>query len=146
MCQRSSLTKWTVSIHKLCMIMCAYTCTCFGLHAMATALCVKDGSSSQCVSVRTLWELSPPPSLPPSLSFLSLILSSSFLPHSFLCHPSFPRYNKRRERPVHSCIQAVSWAKERQREEWEGERKWDGRREDALPVLKRSPVLHHRWR
>ncbi len=76
---------------------------------IATASHVKDEISSQCVSVQMPWEL--------SLLLLLFLLYHSFFPPLLLCVclmascviPS-PTAIKG-ERPVHSCIQPVSWAR-----------------------------------
>lgn len=88
---------------------------------------------------------------PPSLSSLSLTLSSSpglRLPHGFLCRPLPHRY-KRREACsfMHSASQLSEergrgeGGREGDRDKMRGE---DEEEEEAfLPVMNRSPVLHH---
>lgn len=97
------------------MSMCTYTDDCFGLHAMATAFCVKDGISSQCVSVEMLWEL--------SLLLLLFFLYRSFFP-PLLCLtascviPPPPAAIKGERGPfIHAFRQSAEQRKDRGRRE-----------------------------
>lgn len=103
---------------------------------------VKDEISSQCISAQMPWKLFLilPLSSPSLACFLPLRL-----PPDFLSHPPSPASIKA-ERPVHSRVQPVSWARAGGWREGDGGRvKMKEEEGGFLMKMNRSPVLHHSW-